>query len=272
MRVTRRRLLSLTPWLALGLGRAVHCAERLPAGTTARTLRVYGALDRGVAEPLMAAFQRQQPAIRVDYHNLETNPLYQRVVTEMNAGRPTADLLLSPAMDLQMKLANDGYAQPYRSLATRSLPDWARWREEAFGYAFDPVVMAYHRRRLPRERVPANRYQLITLLRREAERLRFRVATYDPARSGAGYLYLSQDAEHYPAFWELIEALGEAGVRLYDRAAAMLEDLRRDLPRSSLWPIRISPGLMVYLDPLKQRNFLGRLEAPLGALWTAPAP
>ena len=34
-------------------------------------------------------------------------------IAETDAGQPTADFVFSSAMDMQIKLANDGYAQPH---------------------------------------------------------------------------------------------------------------------------------------------------------------
>ncbi|MDQ2694497.1 MAG: ABC transporter substrate-binding protein, partial [Pseudomonadota bacterium] len=338
---------------ALARPRRCAWATALP-DAAARPLVIHGALDRHLADPLLAAFRRRHPGIATVYHNLDANALYQSLLAADEAGTAAPDLLLSPAMDLQMKLANDGHAQPYASPHTRRLPDWARWRHEVFAYAFEPVVIAYHRQRLAAAEVPASRFRLIGLLRQAAPRRRGRVASYDPARSGAGYLYLTQDAELSPVFWELVQALGASRVRLYATAAAMLDDLEAgavdlayDLPgryaaeraqknpaigivlpddytlllsrlaliprraarpqaaglfldfllsdqgqallalaplptaagadaagqfrlgtldssvHPFIHPIRANPGLLVYLDPLKRRNFLRRWQSIL---------
>ena len=57
-------------------------------------------------------------------------------------------------MDLQTKLANDGYALPHDSPETRALPAWANWRDEVFSTGTDPIVMVYDTRRLDAARAP----------------------------------------------------------------------------------------------------------------------
>ena len=57
-------------------------------------------------------------------------------------------------MDLQTKLANDGYALPHDSPETRALPAWANWRDEVFSTGTDPIVMVYDTRRLDATRAP----------------------------------------------------------------------------------------------------------------------
>jgi len=181
-----------------------------------------------------------------------------------------------------------------------------------------------------------------------------RIATYDPATSGVGYLFATQDAEQSPGFWELVSAFGYSDVQLHAASAEILDriasgkyllgynvlgsyaQLRADqdpnigiiLPRDytlvmsrvaiiphnaprpelakafldfllsttgqrivaehtglmaihpgvrgahtasqlysdigdSLRPIRIGPGLLLYLDQLKREKFLGRWQRVL---------
>ncbi len=63
------------------------------------------------------------------YEDLLADQIKSRVTTETTAGGPTADFLFSSAMDLQMKLANDGYARPVRLAEAANWPDWANWRD-----------------------------------------------------------------------------------------------------------------------------------------------
>jgi ABC-type Fe3+ transport system substrate-binding protein len=133
------------------------------------------------------------------------------------------DLAVSSAVDLQFKLVNDGYALRYDSAAARELPDWAVWRNEAFGFTFEPAVIVYNKQRLPAADVPHTRAELNELLARQPVRFNSRVATYDPATSGVGYLFATQDAEQSPGFWELVHNFGINYVRLHDTTADILD-------------------------------------------------
>ena len=57
-------------------------------------------------------------------------------------------------MDLQMKLVNDNFVLRYRSPETASLPDWAVWRDAAYGTTFEPAVFVYSKRRKKRKPGP----------------------------------------------------------------------------------------------------------------------
>ncbi|HXG28909.1 MAG TPA: ABC transporter substrate-binding protein, partial [Nevskiales bacterium] len=67
------------------------------------------------------------------------------------------------------------------------------------------------------------RQELIHLLQRQDERYRGRIATYDPERSGVGFLLATQDAQQSPQFWSLVRRLGAARVQLYANTAPILE-------------------------------------------------
>ena len=98
-----------------------------------RQLSIRGAADYPEIAPLLNAFIKRFPNIKVDYQELGTRRLYERFI----AGEFTeVDLITSSAMDLQIKLINDGYAQSYRSAQTSALPDWASWRNELFGFTY----------------------------------------------------------------------------------------------------------------------------------------
>ncbi|MET0338154.1 MAG: ABC transporter substrate-binding protein, partial [Caulobacter sp.] len=140
-------------------------------------------------------------------------------------GLPTADLVWSSAMDMQVKLINDGLAQAYASPEKPNLPQWAMWKNEGWGLTAEPIVFAYNRARLAPADVPRSHEQFETLLRERAEVFRGRVITYDPQASGVGFLYLSQDARLSRDTWKLVRALGSAQPRFNSSTSVMIDEL-----------------------------------------------
>jgi iron(III) transport system substrate-binding protein len=57
-------------------------------------------------------------------------------------------------MDLQIRLANDRYAETCRSPEARWLPAWAVWRDEAYETTFERAVMVYNKRLVSNGDVP----------------------------------------------------------------------------------------------------------------------
>ena len=206
-----------------------------PQATSARTLKaargegkvvVYAATDRTVAAPLLADFEALHPSISVEYHDLTSSELHERFLREAAAGKVTVDVLWSPAMDLQIKLANDGFAAAYDSPEAKGLPPWAVWRSEAFGTTLEPFVFVHDVRTLPAAEAPRSHAELVRALEAQPARFRGRIATYDPERSGLGYLLLTQDGRIDPGFADTLRAYGRAEARLHSMTSAMIDDVR----------------------------------------------
>lgn len=201
-------------------------ATAAPPSGAAPTVTIYSSIDLNLAKPLIAAFQSRNPALAVVYYDMQTLDIYERVIEETDRGEAparTADLVVSSAMDLQLKLVNDGYATTLPRAVGAALPDWAVWRNEAFGITYEPAVMVYHKPSFADREPPRTRTQLIALLSKADKRLFGRVATYDIERSGLGFLFFARDQENFSDIWQLVAAMGASGVKLYSSSAAILE-------------------------------------------------
>lgn len=209
------RVLALIATVAL-LGAATAPPKGYPrsysnvidAARKERTLVIYSTTDRHDAAKLLDAFRRQYPFLKIDYRELQSGDLYRRVVTESRERRPTGDIAWSSAMDLQIKLVNDGYAQAYASPEKPHLPQWAIWKNEAYGVTAEPIVFVYNRNLMPPGDIPANHPDLLRLLKSKPRFYTGRVAVPDPVRSGASYLHLTQDYLANRDLWDLAEEFG----------------------------------------------------------------
>ena len=210
---------------------ATLCAESgdaavypaLSGEADARTVVVYSALDENIATPLIEAFQKANRDLALDYRELQTIEIYDRVIRETDAGGTTADVAISSAMDLQVKLANDGYARPINPASAAALPPWAIWRNTAFALTFEPAAIVYNKRVFRDRPPPRTHGELTTLLKEAGNDLFGRIGTYDIERAGVGFLFLARDQEHYRDIWDLVQAMGAAGVKLYSNSSAILE-------------------------------------------------
>lgn len=194
----------------------------LPARTATRRLRILSTTDRPLVEPLLAAFERRHPDHGLDYLQAGSAEAYEAFVA--SSGR-LADVVWSSAMDLQIKLVNDGHALTYRSPHAAALPPWAIWRHEAYATTWEPVGFAFHRDRLAPSAVPTTHAALVQALRADPARYDGRVLTYDIARSGIGYLLAAQDIDTAPGAWSLARTLGLCQARLYTDTLGMLQAL-----------------------------------------------
>ena len=176
-----------------------------------RRLLVRGTTDIARFETVLQLFASRPGGLGIDYEQWGSNDLFEVTLTDCKRGGQAADMVISSAVDLQVKLANDGCARAHRSTGTASLPQVANWRDEVFGITRELAVIVYNRRLIDDAEVPRSRFDLIDLLRPEDSRLRGRVATYDIEASGLGYLFAFADAQQAPTFGSLIEAFGRSG-------------------------------------------------------------
>jgi ABC-type Fe3+ transport system substrate-binding protein len=221
-----RLLTGLLPSLLLSATAAALQAETLwalPAkGTQASVLQIHGGADFVAIAPVLEAYQRKYPSIQVNYHEFGTQELYNRFLADLPK---TPDLVMSSAMDLQFKLVNDGYAQPYSSAETQALPDWARWRNEIFGITYEPAVMVINSGFLDNETLPSSRAELIDLIRRKGDQVRGRIGTFDIETVGIGYLVWSHDNLRTASNGRLLESFSLHDTQLFSSSAAMLQQL-----------------------------------------------
>ena len=200
---------------AVGADVVVFPAPAAPA----RTLVVYSSLDSPLARPLIDAFQQRYPDVSVRYEDLLTQDIAARVARESDAGQPTADVVFSSAMDLTVKLANDGYAREVSVPGAARWPGWASWRGMVFALTFEPAVIVYHRPSFP-DGAPDTRAELMDWL---ATAPQGAIGTYDIARSAVGFLFLMRDREHFADLWPLVRAMGRAGVRIFPTSQAVID-------------------------------------------------
>ena len=186
-------------------------------------VRILGNADADAVAPLIAAFRRQHPQLEVVYEDLQSSALHRRFLADAAAPQPTVDIVWSSAMDRQAKLINDGHAQAYASPHKPALPPAALWKDMGYGITAEPVALVYNRQAITADRVPRTHRALAELLASGDPALRGRVATYDPAQSDVGYLYLTQDLAATRDTYALWRALAANDPMLVSTTAQMVD-------------------------------------------------
>ncbi|MCF8485287.1 MAG: ABC transporter substrate-binding protein [Rhodobacteraceae bacterium] len=191
--------------------------------TDARQIAVLSTTDIAILSPVITAYLDRNPDLGLRYVMASSQEVYRAIADE----GAEFDLVISSAMDLQMKLANDGKALSLPAEALSNQPGWARWRNLLVSVAQEPVVLILSDKALaPGQEAPRTRRDLIALLRDHEGQFRGKVGTYDPAVSGAGYLFAAQDARLSDTFWRLAEVMGRLDAQLYCCSSEMIDDLR----------------------------------------------
>jgi len=229
MTTLHKRSFIARAWLGLALlsgatgALAQSTAELAAAAQKEGKLSIYGVTDNEQANHLIREFRKLYPAISVEYSNMSTTELYNRFISESAAGS-SADVTWSSAMDLQIKLVNDGYALSHKSAETAKLPDWANWKNEAFGTTYEPIGIVYNKRLLPPELVPHTHADFVKLLNSGNEKIKGKVTTYDPEKSGVGFMLLTQDKQvSGGGFADLLKGFGASQVKVQASTGTMME-------------------------------------------------
>src|SRR6266566_980667 len=184
---------------------------------------VYSTTDAKLVTPLIKDFEAAFPGVKVEYTDLNSTEVYNRFISENAANATSADAVWSSSMDLQMKLAADGLALPYKSPESAALPGWAHWKDTVYATTFEPIAIVYNKRLVSADEVPKTHADFTKLLNTKADKFQKKVTTYDAEKSGVGFMLVNQDAKLYPKFWDLIKALGERSLKVQSSTGTMLE-------------------------------------------------
>lgn len=182
-------------------------------------LQILSSTDIDLFDPVLNAFGAANPNVNVKYVVASTKDIYEAV-------RNTAhdfDLIMSSAMDLQMKLANDGFAQPLSLPNSARGPDWSKWQDTLFGFSLEPIGMVVSTAHPIMSDIPTDRRTLVSFLRANGNTLRGKVITYDVTLSGAGFLFATQDERQSNSYWRMAEVMGGLETGLYCCSGEMLD-------------------------------------------------
>jgi iron(III) transport system substrate-binding protein len=183
---------------------------------------IYTSTDEVQGQPLVEAF-KQAYGIAVDYNGIGTTDVYNRVISESAAGQLGADVSWTSSMDLQMVLASKGLLDTYKSPEAAHYPSTAIYKDMVYGTSIEPVAMLYNKNLLKPEWVPKTRADLVQLLKEHGKELKGKVASFDPEKSGIGFLLAVTDNRNTQSFWELAKGFGAAEGKVYGSSGAMRE-------------------------------------------------
>jgi iron(III) transport system substrate-binding protein len=229
MRVTNALLLCVgillaAPTTAQQLQEVAPPKGQVAAVVEARDqLNIVSTTDASEVSDLLADFRARYPGIETVYSKANSNDIYNQIVDPSSSSAPPGDVIWSSAMDLQVKLVNDGYAQPYVSKEIPHIPDWAIWKDEAYAITAEPIVIVYNKNLVAESDIPRTRAELTDLLRKKPDIYRGKIASYDPEQSGSGFLFLTHDARVTKTTWDMVRAFGGAGIKLYSTTETVLD-------------------------------------------------
>ncbi|QIE42861.1 ABC transporter substrate-binding protein [Rhodobacteraceae bacterium SC52] len=204
-----------------------HCAaafeiedhRRFGADNASQTVTILSTADIRFFAPMIESFLATNPAVAVDY----TVASSTEVMRAIHAERRPFDLVISSAMDLQTKLANDGFVQRHEPDGAHVMADWAVWNDMVFAFTQEAAAIVLSNKVFEDLAVPRSRQELIALLRENPDLFRGKVGTYDIRQSGLGYLFATQDTRASDTYWRLTEVMGGLDAKLYCCSSDMID-------------------------------------------------
>lgn len=192
--------------------------RRFEGANEQQTISVISSTDTAIFAPIISNFLAVHPDISIDYYVASSADVYK----EFQRQPAQYDLVISSAMDLQLKLVNDGLATRIESI---EYPDWAQWSSSLFGFTMEPASIVINKNAFRNLEVPRTRQEMIEVLRANPDVFRGKIGSYDVRQSGLGYLFATQDARASETYWRLMEIMGSLETRLYCCSGSMIEDL-----------------------------------------------
>ena len=185
-------------------------------------LKILSSTDVELFQSVLEAFVTKNPNVNIKYQVASTKDIFETVKNKQQG----YDLIMSSAMDLQMKLANDGLGQPIDLPPNIRVPDWSKWQNTIFGFSLEPIGMVVSREHPIMSRIPNNRRSLVSFLRENSSELRGKIVTYDVSSSGAGFLFATQDERQSNSYWRMAEVMGSLNASLYCCSGEMLDAIK----------------------------------------------
>jgi iron(III) transport system substrate-binding protein len=208
---------------AIPAGYPADYAQVIAAANKEGKVIIYSALDTKAAQPLIKDFSTLYPGVKVEYSDLNSTELYNRFIAEAASGQGSADVMWSSAMDLQVKLVDEGHAMAYLSPEASKLPGWAVYKNMAYGTTYEPAVFIYNKRLVAADEVPADHAAFAKLISTKVDKFKGKVTTYDIEKSGVGFMFVVQDTKYFPGMVDLEKAFGAVSYRVYASTGNMLE-------------------------------------------------
>ena len=140
----------------------------------APTLSILSSTDTSFFAPIIKLFLNENPSLSIEYLVTTTSEIDR--VFRQDPSR--YDIVISSAMDLQLKLVNDGYAL---ELSDIEHPDWAQWRHRLFAFTTEPATIVVNSAAFEGIPIPKTRQELIHTLRRHPDLFRGKLGTYECA-------------------------------------------------------------------------------------------
>ena len=214
-------------WLAAALGLPAVQAQTdlVPAAKKEGRVAVYGTMESPIFQVIQALF-REKYGIPVEYFRLATNRLLDRVLTEVRAGKPQFDVVLSNLSPMLL-MKKEGAFGKYTSPSYAAFPPASLDRDGILSPPYRMVVISilYNTRLVPAAEAPKTLADLVS------EKWKGRVVMPDPTQHITTAVWLANlESVLGPAYRPFVERLAAQAVLVDSFDPAMQKVVAGEYP------------------------------------------
>jgi iron(III) transport system substrate-binding protein len=135
-------------------------ASLVKAAKSEKGLVIYGNAPTAYLQPVIAAFEKRYPGIKVNETDLADNTVFSKYEAEAAQGARTADLLMASAPASWVQAERNGVTANVRPLGLARFPSWVSQGHGVYVMSAEPVVEVYNPKLVSPSQVPRTYAQL----------------------------------------------------------------------------------------------------------------
>jgi iron(III) transport system substrate-binding protein len=169
-------------------------------------LEIYSNTDQENWAPIFRDFQKKYPWVEtINANNLDSDEVFQRVLSEQATGGSPSDILVSNAAQAWAEFGEDpANVMAYESPELGELPEFATLMPNVYGFSMDPIVVPYNTSLLTE--APTGTADLARIVTENADEFQDKLTVRDIGGAfGFTVAYTLMDAR--PDLWKSMEQL-----------------------------------------------------------------
>lgn len=168
-------------------------------------LTIYSSTDQQSWAPIFKAFQKKYPWVdRINATNLDSDEVFQRVLSEQAIGQTSADVIVTGAADAWADFVErPGTVAPYQSPEKEHLPAFAEALPSVYSLSVDPISMIYNTALLDEQDRPTGIADLAEKVTANPDRFDGAVTVRNP-KGAFGFTVTRAFVENDPAAWDAL--------------------------------------------------------------------
>jgi iron(III) transport system substrate-binding protein len=169
-------------------------------------LTIYSNTDQENWAPIFRDFQKKYPWVtNISANNLDSDEVFQRVLSEQATGSSPADILVSNAAQAWAEYGEDpSRLATYSSPELSKLPDFTTLMPNVYAMSMDPLTIAYNTALVPE--APTGLASLAAIVQKDPAKFQDKITTRD-VNGSFGFTVSHAFTEARPDSWATLEKL-----------------------------------------------------------------